>query len=542
MGVLLLGLLLMGIPAGQQGCHFPGSWEGGWHHLMHPYPLNITSTTIDTKGTCHQTVSSDYSGGNMTGFGQFILQEDSGCLKCMIIYQKHFNLLQYRESECLPSPHHSTSSPGQLGSQCREIPGDAAMYTMIRALASPVACPLQGPFSLAYGKGGADKQCSHPPSLMDSCSDASVVQIQYQACPDVAGSESLVERMTCVAKWKEGNKRYFVALVSSRLTVRLEPKERYHCFLYEHISGQMRMAQGQFTGSCRGLWSVLEGKRTFSLNKLGRSESCRLPHFLTQHPKWRSLDRSLSLHLDPSLTSFSFLTQGTTLEQVSCHSLKEEGDEASLVVHVKQGCSSGYMCLGLTVRDINLVTATYGLRANHPEEACSHHYFSPSSSSFSLLVAENTSSPCPFSGSYRIEGQLLDEGLEEEDKQCGTFMQAGCSNFHRLELQEQCGGKVTNRTSLVCHGVWQSANTSQLVLSQPSQLSYHCLAYREQVGRLVATLNPGHCNFQPGANISSSGPCILPLIREEKVVDSNQGGNLRGAVQLAFIMTMMNII
>ena len=24
----------------------------------------------------------------------------SGCLKCMIIYQKHFNVLQYRESEC----------------------------------------------------------------------------------------------------------------------------------------------------------------------------------------------------------------------------------------------------------------------------------------------------------------------------------------------------------------------------------------------------------------------------------------------------------
>ena len=70
--------------------------------------------------------------------------------------------------------------------------------TTTRALASPVACPLQGPFSLAYGKGGADKQCSHPPSLMDSCSDASVVQIQYQACPDVAGSESLGESWVMV--------------------------------------------------------------------------------------------------------------------------------------------------------------------------------------------------------------------------------------------------------------------------------------------------------------------------------------------------------
>ena len=36
---------------------------------------------------------------------------------------------------------------------------------------------LQGPHSLSYGKGGATKHCSHPPSLMDSCSDNSVLQV-----------------------------------------------------------------------------------------------------------------------------------------------------------------------------------------------------------------------------------------------------------------------------------------------------------------------------------------------------------------------------
>ena len=76
-----------------------------------------------------------------------------------------------------------------------------------------------------------------------------------------------VERMTCVAKWKEGNKRYFVALVSSRQSKWLEHQERYQCFLYEDISNKMKMAQGQFTSSCQGLWSVLEGSRTFSLEK-----------------------------------------------------------------------------------------------------------------------------------------------------------------------------------------------------------------------------------------------------------------------------------
>ena len=95
-----------------------------------------------------------------------------------------------------------------------------------RVSAAPVVCPLQGPYSLAYGKvdnlyhldqdqddqhnlyhqdqdqddhhnlyhldqdqddhhnalqqGGADRRCSHPPSLMDTCNDDSVIQIKYQ--------------------------------------------------------------------------------------------------------------------------------------------------------------------------------------------------------------------------------------------------------------------------------------------------------------------------------------------------------------------------
>ena len=76
-----------------------------------------------------------------------------------------------------------------------------------------------------------------------------------------------VERLTCVAKWKEGNKRYFVALVNSQHSQWAEELDRYQCFLYEDISNTMRMAQGQFSASCQGLWSVLEGSRTFSLQK-----------------------------------------------------------------------------------------------------------------------------------------------------------------------------------------------------------------------------------------------------------------------------------
>ena len=44
---------------------------------------------------------------------------------------------------------------------------------------------------------------------------------------------------------------------------------------------------------------------------------------------------------------------------------------------------------------------------------------------------------------------------------------------------------------------------------------YLCLAYTEVEGRLEASLSYKKCtNNDPLANVSSSGPCILPLTQE----------------------------
>ena len=120
-----------------------------------------------------------------------------------------------------------------------------------------------------------------------------------------------------------------------------------------------------------------------------------------------------------------------------------------------------------------------GLKSNHPNEACQHYYFSSQSLSSSILVAENTSSPCPFSGSYSLPGVVSHTQTEARltRQNCTTFMQvkiifsnvsiqfwpgemwnlsdsfanskyhfgkyfktfqAGCSNSHSLEVKTQC--------------------------------------------------------------------------------------------------------
>lgn len=85
--------------------------------------------------------------------------------------------------------------------------------------------------------------------------------LSFQACPDVPGTEStgnfffnsnfisklfqfhfnfaLVEELTCLATWKDGNARYLVGLVTHHHATSNE--ERYRCFVYEKIQPSMGM-------------------------------------------------------------------------------------------------------------------------------------------------------------------------------------------------------------------------------------------------------------------------------------------------------------
>ena len=72
---------------------------------------------------------------------------------------------------------------------------------------SRVKCPFRGPFEFTYSKGASGQTCSYPKSYMDSCEGGTKVRLRYQACLDVAGSESRDESFSCLATWKEGSLR-----------------------------------------------------------------------------------------------------------------------------------------------------------------------------------------------------------------------------------------------------------------------------------------------------------------------------------------------
>lgn len=258
-------------------CNFPRTWLGTWHHLGFPQPLNISENHISSKGTCVQQSGS-----------RFVVADRYNCLKCMVIHEKHPNVLQYKESYCQLS---SASISSNLEDLCASIESDSALFFMFRTPTDghthheKEACPF-GEHAFAYSTRGGAKVCADPPSHMHTCTNEAKMVLQFQACPDVPGSESSDEILECVAMWKEGSSRYLVGRLTSSTSSSSSPSSlrearggsasaasrgSYTCFRYERQLDEqkgivIKMSQS-YRGSCEGLWSAEEGDRTYTLWK-----------------------------------------------------------------------------------------------------------------------------------------------------------------------------------------------------------------------------------------------------------------------------------
>jgi hypothetical protein len=67
------------------------AWHGEYFHLGYSQPLIIVNASISGKGRCVENLGSQY------------IMEDKEygekCWRCMTIFRKHQNVLQYRESK-----------------------------------------------------------------------------------------------------------------------------------------------------------------------------------------------------------------------------------------------------------------------------------------------------------------------------------------------------------------------------------------------------------------------------------------------------------
>ncbi|KAJ8732287.1 hypothetical protein PYW08_015017 [Mythimna loreyi] len=416
-GLMLRWILLIWVascgPLGntvkQDGCAFPSRWHGRWFQSGVIQPILIEGDRLSNKGRC---LSSEGD--------KFLIVDEKGCYRCVVMHEKHKNVLQYKETFC----HRRDALPHL----CSLITGDALLYSMFRENADPVDCPLKGPFSFTYNRGHGD--CKSPVSSIESCTEDSRLLLNYQACPDVYGSESTVEELECLATWKEGSLRFLVGKLHHNHATSNE--DRYRCFVYEKTNAtgavkeqvvppggvEYRVAQSG-DATCNGLFSATEGSRTMALKRVSVRFNCQFPSWMTFSHTWHTLDFTSNYTFYQRNATLRITNQTGADIKVYCVNVKASspsGNSVALVAHWQHHCVSRYVCVVLYRRDTYIAELQRGSPTSRPDDACSPHHFNAVTAPYVTLVASNPESKeCPYSGKYEIQNRRKRDIRTSED-------------------------------------------------------------------------------------------------------------------------------
>lgn len=97
--------------------------------------------------------------------------------------------------------HASSGFSGSLESLCSSIESDSPLFFIFRTRRGDKkleseACPFKNiEYAFSYSTRGGAKVCQQPPSRLDTCTDEAKMVFQFQACPDVPGSERTGESL-----------------------------------------------------------------------------------------------------------------------------------------------------------------------------------------------------------------------------------------------------------------------------------------------------------------------------------------------------------
>lgn len=477
------------------GCQFPRQWSGRWFQSGVQNLININTNTIETKGDCLENEGD-----------KFLIEDKSdSCFRCVVIHEKHPNVLQYKETYC--------DERQSLDAMCAQITGDAILFTMLRAepAGGPVPCPFKGPFTFTYNRGSGE--CGNPVSRVDSCTDESRLLLRYQACPDVHGTESTVEELVCLASWKEGSTRYLVGKLYHKMAT--SDEDRYRCFVYEH-----RQSNGRVTydvaqsgdATCNGLLSATEGSRTMKLTKAENQHTrCRYPSWVTEHHQWHTLDYKSSYHFSHKNATLRISEEDNNGQEmrVVCHSMEtfDNNHQVTIVAHTTSGCMSGYVCMVFYRRDGHVIELQ---KSNNivqmPDEACSPAVFQQATLPYTTLITPSLHPRrCPYLGRYTISGlsvngkqvtrrkrkkRVISRNKREEVGEvelCSSedfeSLVVGCSDTSdTMEFYTSC---AKDSTAYSCHGSWDDNGTGYLIASPVNRKSTdarrYCFIYTQGV-------------------------------------------------------------
>lgn len=435
----------------------------------------INATTIESRGNCVEKEGDRY----------LVEHKADNCFRCMVINEKHYNVLQFKETYCMYKD--------SLDTLCMQIIVDASLVSMFRLDAEPISCPFKGgpPFTFTYNRGSGE--CKSPVSKADACTDDSRMLLRYQSCPDVHNSESTVEELLCLASWRDGTLKYLVGKLEHKMTS--SDEERYRCFVYNRSSLKTYDVAQSADATCNGLPSATEGSRTMRFSNIDiggyHSGNCRFPPWLTDdHHTWHLLDHSKSYHFSKNgtfrLTSIS-KEEGTTevLEmRAVCNSILSSTDtQIMIAAHITVGCQSGYVCMAFYKRNGHVIEMQRSTKeVQNSDEACTTNNFNVQTLPFTTLIAPTLiRHRCPHLGRYIVSSdndnawkmaasanQVIDSLPEEKPPACVNgrqILSLGCNSADTMEFHSECNSDVTAAYS--CHGDWMDGNGTSFLIALP---------------------------------------------------------------------------
>ena len=313
------------------------------------------------------------------------------------------------------------------------------------------------------------------------------------------------------------------------------------------------------------------------------------PAWLSAHHTWRTLNASLSIHVNTGGRSLKMTEHRGgggihSASHLSCQTVVEEKEAGAVVgaerdvvkvVHYvrRGGCDSGYVCTVFSRVSDNVMSVQFGDQSLNPEEACTHLYYAETKPRHLLISEAVTARGCPLNGRYTLEavaaGSYMPESVAGSalaqacDRPFRTIITAGCGSGH-LRLETQCGRSkaaenalnisiATSELGCLAHWTEEAGSSnaasysgssdsrsgtsdtiSRLILSDRQSERLLCLSYTAEQDQAALSVSGCHLDGRAGGLVlRQTGPCLQAL-----TASVSAASNIEAAVYLVVILVI----
>ncbi|XP_040564575.1 uncharacterized protein [Lepeophtheirus salmonis] len=483
-------------------CDFFDEWSGDWFFPGERDAHAITNKSLGTLGICIEIRENEFF---------LVYDEALSCYKCIKIYDRHPNVLQFQEGTCKQALNEDWDP-------CDDITEDIPLQTSVKMTGEDISCPFNDSYTFSYDEDGLF--CELPLSRLDQCMVPSKVLFKFTQCSNDLSSgkeESLliyqvvnqkrgdpVFTLTCKGFWHSNSgssTNYIIGTLNGPYTT---PSllDQIRCFTYHPYKGDRRQVRSYFDdGDPEEIspvnyeqedeihgFKVMQSRDSTCMDLMEGQVGVQKSMVLTPAPKVPNLMRDPDE--DPCIfpywasslgevynlqytykyeftddgrkiwaSNYSYHTQTSHLLSVmECHTIIEEDEEIiKLISKVTAECVSSFKCLKLYRRSDHIVELQEGVSSKFETDACSLLNFEDEKMSFRTLIRDEAPiSPCIADGFHNV----TELNWGRMTNPCGRVhgfkeVNVKCKGLEVIEFIQECEG-IFKDSVHHCLGGWES--------------------------------------------------------------------------------------